>query len=171
MRRKFKNANGQLVTKGLFLEPACWDTTFVVYTLKEEDYEYKGVVYPSLYKRYMEIADLTEYEFATQCFHSWRHWELIKDAPWIAKHLKEWRTELELKLKSRAIKEIGLEAFSAGKNAFAALKWIVEKGYVDKPAEGSRRGRPSKQDIREQAAEMAFSDEQIKQDLIRLGIN
>ncbi len=163
MRKKFKNSNGQLLRRGIFHEEAV-ERTNVMYTLRDEDYvpkqgtSHPAKGYPSLYRLYMDMMDVTEYEFATTYFHSWKHWLDVSNSPWFKPYITRWRQELELKLKVRAIKEIMHEASSGGKNSFAANKWLVEKGWA--PANGPGRGRPSKQEIKQTAFEMA-QDESI----------
>lgn len=151
MRSKFKNSNGQLLRRGIFLEEAV-EPTNIIYTLRDEDH--KG--YPSLYRLYMEMMDVTEYEFATTYLHSWKHWQDVSNSPWFRPYIDRWRHELELKLKVRAIKEIMHEASSGGKNSFAANKWLVDKGWA--PTEGRGRGRPSKNDIKQAAYNLAQDD-------------
>ena len=172
---KFRR-NGTLVTKGLFLENYTTDRENVMYTLSREDKTIvlcdgvtKGDV-KSLYKLYMAAEDFIEYDFALKYFESWEHWQLVATATWMKDHITKWRSELEIKLKAMAVKEMIKEATLGGKNAFAALKWIIDKGWVDRPS-GPGRGRPSKDEIRRAAVEAAFSDNQIQDDLKRLGIN
>ncbi len=158
--------NGALVTRGLFLENYTADRESVMYSLSREDKN--GI--PSLYKLYLAMEDLTEYEFALTYFESWEHWQSIAEASWMKPHLDKWRTELMIKLKSMAVKEMIKEATLGGKNAFQALKWIIDKGWIEK-AQGPGRGRPSKEEIRRAAVEAAFSDTQVLDDVKRLGIN
>lgn len=165
MRSRFRR-NGALVTKGLFLENYTSDRENVMYSLSRQDKE--GA--PSLYKLYLSMEDLTEYEFALTYFESWEHWQSIAQAAWMEPYITKWRTELQIKLKSMAVKEMIKEATLGGKNAFQALKWIIDKGWIERPA-GPGRGRPSKEEIRKAAVEAAFSDTQIQDDLKRLGIN
>ena len=166
MRRKFRR-NGTLVTKGLFLENYTADQDNVMYTLKRDSYK----DLPSLYKLYMDCEDLTEYEFANTYFESWEHWQSIATAAWMQEHLTKWRQELEIKLKSMAVKEMIKEATLGGKNAFQALKWIIDKGWIERAHAQHGRGRPSKEQIKQAAMEAAFSDKQIQDDIKRLGIN
>ena len=137
-----------------------------LYTLK--DYDTK---YPSLKKLYLEFKDLTEYEFATKYLGGWDHWQHLLQQPWFSDHVLKWRTELELKLQAEALKRVLDEAEADGRNAFAANKLIISKGYVPKQTEVNRRGRPSKDEIRKAAAEEAFNVESVEEDLKRLDIN
>ena len=164
-RSKFRR-NGTLVTKGLFLENYTPDRENVLYTFKKEDHGQ----YRSLYKLYMASEDLIEYDFANAYFESWEHWQSIVNALWMKEHISKWRSELEIKLKSLAVKEMVKEAMLGGKNAFQALKWIIDKGWIER-TQIHGRGRPTKDEIRKAAMDAAFSDNQIQDDLKRLGIN
>ena len=164
-RKKFRR-NGTLVTRGLFIEDYREEKGNVMYTLARTDKKNAR----SLYKLYMAMEDITEYEFANTYFESWEHWQSIASATWMKEHLSKWRSELEIKLKAMAVKEMIKEATLGGKNAFQALKWIIDKGWVER-ATGPGRGRPSKDEIRQAAIDAAFSDNQIQDDLKRLGIN
>lgn len=157
---KFKTVTGLYLLGKLFLEQAYHDTERVLYTLKDEDH--RG--YPSLYRLYMEMEDLTEYEFANKHLDGWKHWEMLSSALWFRPFIVRWRKELELKLKARALREIMEEAASGGKHAFQANKYLIEKGWVEKP-EG-KRGRPSKNEILQEA----LSPSDVSEDLERITI-
>ncbi len=137
-----------------------------LYTLKDKDH--KG--FPSLYRLYMEEADLTEFIFAGKYLESWEHWQLLQECSWFKEYLNRWRTELELKIKAEALKRLQEEAIGSSKNSYNANRFLIEKGWVDKQAEASRRGRPSRDEITKQAIEIAFNEKQIKEDLERLNI-
>lgn len=136
-KSKLKASNGVPLTQGLFLEIGY--TEFSVFTTKDSDYEYNGKVYPSLKRLYLEMEDVGEYEFATTYLLGWSHWQRMCSNKQIYKYIEEWREELELKLRSRAIKavydKIGTE------QGINAAKWIAEKGWDKKSV-----GRPSKQE-------------------------
>jgi hypothetical protein len=132
-----------------------------VYTLSDEDHE-NGT--PSLYKIYMAMEDITEYEFANYCFTGWEHWTTLCNCSWFKPYINRWRTELELKLKAQAIRRIRDEAEFGGKNSYQANKWVVDRGWI----EGDRKGRPTKQQIKEEAAARAAEINRIEEDLKRL---
>lgn len=132
-----KANNGVPLTQGLFLEIGYGE--FAVFTLKDDDYDYNGKVYISLKKRYLEMEDIGEYEFATTHLLGWAHWQRMCANKQILKHIEEWRYELELKLRSRAIKAVVKKTFT--EQGINAAKWIAEKGW-DK----GKVGRPSKQE-------------------------
>ena len=67
-----QDSMGRPLTQSLFLELGY--TEHSVYTLKEQDYAYKGKNYPSLKRLYLKEEDVTEYEFATKHLLGWQHW-------------------------------------------------------------------------------------------------
>ena len=161
---RFRTAQNVRLTRGLFLE---WAPDTALYTLRDQDYKGK----PSLYRIYMEISDPTEYQFATAALEGWEHWQMLAEATWFKPYVQRWRTELELKIKSEALKRIGQEAQAGSKASFAANKFLVEKGYIDKTVEPNRRGRPTKAEIERKAKELAFDQTNLQDDIKRIGLN
>ena len=158
-KKKFKDTGGRLLTQSLFLEIGYTDRA--VYTLDDGDKEYKGKTYPSLKRLYLEHEDVTEYDFAQTHLLNWNHWQRLLKNKVVAKHIGEWREELELKIRSQAIQDI--VAMSAEDKGFQAAKWLAEKGWDKKGA-----GRPKK-DTTEQDAKMdALLNEEFGEDLARL---
>ena len=133
-RDKMLTSDGRPITQSLFLEMGY--TEHSVYTLKDDDYDYNGKVYPSLKRLYLELEDTTEYDFATQYLLGWKHWQRITENKGLAPHIQEWRDELELKLRSRAVKQM-LQLASEG--SYQASKWLADRGWDTRAA-----GRPTK---------------------------
>ena len=133
-----KSTNGIPLTQSLFLEIGYTD--YAVYTLKDEDYEYKGKIYPSLKKLFIEMEDVGEYLFASEYLLGWDHWQRLCANKQVAEHIDKWRYELELKLRSQAI--IQIKQKSKLENGINAAKWIAEKGWDKRTA-----GRPTKAEI------------------------
>lgn len=129
---------GRPLTQSLFLELQY--SEYAVYTLKEDDYEYKGKVYPSLKKLYLKEEDPTEYAFATKYLLGWQHWKRLCENKAIAKHIDEWREELELKLRCQAIRDMQSLCASESGN-YSAAKFLADRGWEKRGA-----GRPSKAD-------------------------
>jgi len=144
-KEELKDTMGRPLTQSLFLELGYSD--FSVFTLKDDDYEYNGKVYPSLKKLFLESMDITEYEFATKNLLGWKHWQRLCANKAILKHVEEWRDELEIKLASQGVKSI-VEGAKFGNQTSA--KWLAERGWM-----GKKVGRPSKV---EKAAQKAFDD-------------
>lgn len=158
-KSQLKTSNGIPLTQGLFLEIGYKE--YAVFTTKDEDYEYNGRIYPSLKRLYLEMEDVGEYEFATTYLLGWNHWQRLCSNKEVAKHVDEWRYELELKLRSKAIKSI-LKKTNVEQGINAA-KWIAEKGWDKRKA-----GRPTKEDIQKETRIQADLDRQFQEDLKRL---
>lgn len=161
----FRNPMGRRYLRALFFEEVGEDKSTVVYTLKREDH----LGYPSLYRLYMETADPTEYRFARDHLDGWSHWKELSEADWFAPYIDEWRLELEVRLRSTALARILDEATSnTSNNAYHANKYLLEGSW--KPKESSKRGRPSKDTIRQEIIAQAASRREIEDDAERLGL-
>jgi hypothetical protein len=128
-----RTLGGQAITQSLFLELGYSD--HAVYTLKGEDYTYRGKVYPSLKRLYMEAMDPHEYDFASEHLLGWDHWQRIVNNKQLTPYVNAWRRELEIKIRS-----VGFQGMlkKAEKGDRVAQRWLAEKGYDKRPA-----GRPS----------------------------
>lgn len=133
-RTAFCTEVNKVRTKSLFYETSYGDLTWVLFTLKEDDIEAHGRTFLSLRKLYLSLVpnDPTEYEFAQTVFGSWPIWETISKSPLLRKDVAEWRREVEIKIKSLAIKSIAEEMNSGGRSSFGAAKLLLEKGWLDK---------------------------------------
>lgn len=152
-KSKFKDSIGKYITQSLFLENG-YDEDKAVYTLKDQDWEYKGRTYKSLRLLYLQEMDVTEYEFANKYLWGWDHWQRIVNNQLMTETIAGWRDELEVKLRAQGIRAILLNSI----DSFAAAKWIADGKWEVK------RGRPSKAElarerkIRENAVKEAESD-------------
>lgn len=136
-KSNLKDTLGRPLTQGLFLEIG-YDTKYAVFTLEDEDKEYKGKKYPSLKKCYLECADPTEYQFAKKYLLSWKHWRRLNDNNVLRVYFDEWREELEVATRSEAILSI-VDMTSSDQGNFQAAKWLADRGWDKRGA-----GRPSK---------------------------
>ena len=159
-RDKMLDSRQRPLTQSLFLEIGY--TEEAIYTLKEVDHEYNGKIYTSLKRLYLEMEDPTEYEFAVSYLLGWRHWERMCANVLIRKHIDEWREELDLKLRSRAIKQAMQAAASVGGN-FQASKWLADKGWQEKTT-----GRPKKDEVEKEKRIREKIDEEFTSDVLRL---
>lgn len=157
-KSKLLDSGGKPLTQSLFLEIGYSDQS--VYTLKEDDYEYKGTVYPSLKRLYMEMSDPTEYDFAIKYLLGWKHWKRLCANKLIRSYIDEWREELELKLRSKGVKE-AMKAAELG--GFQAAKWLADKGWDQRQA-----GRPSKAEIERETKVIARLNDEFSADIVRL---
>ncbi len=136
------------------------DKAKVLYTLK--DFPHAG--YKSLYLEYLSAADPTEYSFATTFLHNFDHWERLCKCKWFLPYVTRWRKELELKIRSAALKRLMAEGKSDSKNAFQANKYLLEKGWIER----NEKGRPSKDQIQQEAKRQAEDQKVLDADFIRI---
>ena len=162
----FRHPNGsRRYLRGLFLEEST-DKSSVLYTLKERDYN----GYPSLYLRYMEEADPTEYRFAVKYLENWSHWQELSQSDWFQVYISQWRQELSTKLRSQFITNlVALATTPDNPSHFAANKYLLEA--TEKPTGASKRGRPSRDEVRAELTRLAASKSQIDKDAERIGLN
>lgn len=168
MNPKFRNATNGRYLKGLFYETTLADKSSVSYTLKDWDHTVEDTTYPSLYRLYLEKEDLTEYEFANAYLDGWEHWEMLTNCNWFKPYVERWRKELSLKVKAKALSRLKAEAASSSKNAFVANRFLIEKGWVESEGSSKGRGRPSKEEVKAAAHEIAITDKRIDEDYARL---
>ena len=151
-KSKFKDKMGRYLTQSLFLEYQ-YDHEVAIYTLKDNDYEFEGKMFPSLRKLYLEMMDPTEYEFANKYLWGWEHWQRIVENKQMFAHIQRWQEELEVKIRAQAVKRmLNLDG------NFNAVKWAADGHW------NVRRGRPTKAErererkIRDRAVEETMDD-------------
>lgn len=159
-REMLLDSEGRPLTQSLFLEVGYNEKA--IYTFKEVDHVYQGKTYISLKKRFIEMEDPTEYEFATTYFLSWKHWLRICENKLLRAQIDEWREELEMKLRSRAVKQ-AMQAAGSPSGNFQASKWLVDKGWDPK-----RAGRPSKDELERESRIREKIDDEYSGDIARL---
>jgi hypothetical protein len=135
-RSKFKDDKGRYLTQSLFIELSYSDPEWAIYTLTDEDKELNGRHYVSLRKLYLEMKDPTEYAFATKYLWGWEHWQKIVNNAIIREYIDRWRDELEVKIRSDAVRSM----LKLDTN-FNAVKWAADGHW------NVRRGRPSKNEL------------------------
>lgn len=162
---KFRNDVNQRFTRLLFWEEATTEKTYVLYTLKRQDY--KG--YPSIYRLYMEMEDTSEFDFANKYFEDYEHWQIICEADWMSWRIAKWRIELQTKLKARALNVIKDEAFSGSRSALQAAKFLLEKGWVD-AKESKLSKKQQKEAIKNEAKRQSNQNENIQETMDRIGL-
>ena len=155
----------RLKLSSLFLEPK-YNVETALYTLNDRDKEYKEQTFPSLYKLYITMADVTEYNFANKYLESFQHWDALCSEEFFKPHIQRWRKELELKVKSEALLEIIAQSQAEDpRKRLEASKYLYEKVYI---SNSNGRGRPSKAEVRKEAERQAREQKIITQDYERL---
>lgn len=157
-REQLLDSAGRPLTQSLFLEFGYGEAA--IYTMKDIDHIWNGKTYVSIKKLYLLEEDPTEYDFAIKYFLSWGHWQRICENKMIRKYIDEWRDELEMKLRSRAVKEM-IKNSSKGK--IVASKWLADKGWAQRGA-----GRPTKAEIEGEKAFRASVASEFSDDVARL---
>lgn len=153
-----KDKMGRPLTQSLFLELGY--NAYAVYTLQDQDHTYKGRVYPSLKRLYLECGDPTEYEFATTHLLGWKHWERICANKRILEEIVEWRAELEVKLRSEGVRN-AIQHAQGG--TFQAAKWLADRGWDKRAA-----GRPTKEEKERDDKFDEIAKDEFGEDIARL---
>jgi hypothetical protein len=157
-------------TKGLFYETTLPEERPIFgtkWTLKEKDLVVIDKTYTSMKRVYLEMEDVTEYDFAIATLGSYKHWERLVESPIIRKHIDQWRKELNLKLKARAMKSIIRSATEDEKLSFQAMKYLADNEYLDKKG---KRGRPSKEEINAELRKEVETSMTFRDDAERIGL-
>lgn len=166
---KLKGVNGKGRTKSLFYELSYVDPSDSIFTLKEQDIEAHGKHYVSLQALYLALVpnDPTEYEFSQTVFGSWSIWQNIASSTVIKTHVARWRKEVEVKVKSEAIKAIAEEMKTGGRSSFSAAKLLLDKGWLDKDtASQAKKKLVAKEEEEESKQALSL----LSQDADRLGL-
>lgn len=155
-KSRFKDEKGRYIVQGLFLEDR-YNTDLSVYTLDGVDKDYKGVVYPSLKRLYLEEADPKEYTFANKYLFDWDHWQRVCNNAVMGRHVEKWREELELMLVSEGVS--ALIDLALNDKSYQAAKYLADMGW-DKRG----RGRPSKAEVEQHLKQKSRDDSEFDRD-------
>jgi hypothetical protein len=159
-KSRFRDEKNRYIVQGLFLEDT-YNPELASYTLSGDHKEYKGKMFPSLKKLYLEEGDPNEYTFATTHLYDWPHWLRIVKNKTLAPHVEEWRKELELSLRSEGIATLIDLGINGG--SYQAAKWLADKGWDVK-----EKGRPSNEQIQAEIVKQAKEQEKFSGDIALL---
>jgi|TARA_R110000796_G_scaffold104371_1_gene214207 hypothetical protein len=163
LKTPFTTKGGNFITQALFLELSYNDTRYSIYTLDDDDKEFKGETYYSLKKLYLLCDDVTEYTFATTWLGGWQHWQrLLEKTTSLHPYIESWREELEVKLRSQGLLGV-LESASNGN--YNAQKYLTDKGW------DTKRGRPSKEEVSGEKKKKAMIKSEVDEDAQRIGLH
>jgi hypothetical protein len=155
---KFKDKQGRWRTESLFVETSRvgekYEPMFVLSPDKHTDEK------PCLRTLYMEAADPTEYSFATTYLGGWKHWLQLSGSWFFKEYIKEWREELEVKLRSEGVRA---QRKLAAKGNVNAAKWLAEKGWDKRKA-----GAPSKEEVSRELKVSSKLSEELDEDYKRV---
>lgn len=152
-RAKFKDDKGAYITQSLFLEVG-YDAERAIYTFSDEDKEYQGNTYKSLRKLYLDMADPTEYHFATTYLWGWEHWQRIVNNKLLAAEVTKWREELEVKLRAIGVRNI----IAQSGNTMVAAKWVADGQWDTARQRKTKEGKAAEKHVRERAHKEAQDD-------------
>lgn len=163
LKDQMKDEMGRFRTTSLFFENCApgREKYPAVYTLTDQEGKH-GL--HSAKKIYMEAEDPTEYQAAMDLVGNWKHWQRLCATKWFKAVVNEWREELEIKLRSKAVKQVIKLAKEDGKDTRMAAKWVATKSWKDK----STRGRPSKEEVERQVKIDARIDAETEDDYLRI---
>ena len=162
-RSNYLDSCGRYRTRSLFVELIQKEQVAAGY---KPVYSLAGdTKYEDLHELYMECGDPTEYEFAISAWGSWEHHERMVELDWFMEYLNTWRAELQVKMKSQAIKALMEVAVGSGNRGITAAKYIASYGWEKKA------GRPSKADQEKAKRTKAGIDEETQDDAKRLGLH
>ena len=158
-----KDNTGRYLTRALFVE---------LTTDKEMEEKYPPrCTLKEAHDLYMEIADPTEYEFAKALLDSdyttfWDQWRRIANMPDFLVFLTKWREELDVKIRSTAIRSLMDISASDDKGSAVASKWLAEKGYAKRKG----AGRPSSEEIERERHIAAALTSTVEEDANRISL-
>ena len=127
-----------------------------IFTLKPYDYN----EHRSLKQVYMDLEDPTEGLIGTEVFTSYEHWKQMTTLAWFKDILAEWREELEMKLRAKALAEL----IRQSPRSTAAAQFLAKKGWED------RRGRPTRAE-KAGALKKAIGDSDKVTELFKRAVN
>lgn len=160
-----KDSQGRFRTQSLFWESRHPDMS-PVFTKKK--YNHNGCI--SMYEKYMEIADPTEYQVAIRLLGSWDHWDKLCQLSWFKEMVEDWRAELKLRMASEIymnMKETSTNA-KGTPQGIQADKWLHEQ-YGDLPPK-AKRGRPSLAEKQKALKESIEDERDLTEDAITIGL-
>lgn len=128
----------------------------------------KGLTtYPSLKELYMSYHHVPEheYEFAMDVFGSWQHWIVLCTTSSLREMIKEWRTELSVKMKAEAIRSMIVASKESSAVGVNAAKYLADEGYMPKKV-----GRITKEEKLREIKKAAGVRDDLAGDMERLGL-
>jgi hypothetical protein len=113
----------------------------------------------------MEEQDPEEYKVAMRIFGSWAHWKRLLDNKKIMKYIIQYREELDVSIRSGAVRSLIASAMLDSPKGISAAKYIAEKGWKKRKA-----GAPSKAEVQSELKAQVDIDKELEEDMKRLNI-
>lgn len=110
---------------------------------QKEDNSENAEFIAELKEKFLSLEDPTEYAFALEVFKSWGLYNRIKkDSAILRAYLAEWHSELEVRLRSKALKDI----ISKSEKSSEASKYLFEGKYKKQLEDYSKDKQKKKED-------------------------
>jgi hypothetical protein len=78
-------------------------------------------------------------------FGTWDIWDTIRTNPSLRRYYSKWREEVDVRIKSEAIRSIAEEMREGGRSSFTAAKLLLERGWIEKVNPYDRKSERQKQ--------------------------
>ena len=163
-QNQLRDSNNAPLTQSLFVETNGTQKDPIM-TLGDNDLKMNGNTLYSLKKIYMEEADPEEYKVAMRIFGSWAHWRRLLDNKKIMKYIVQYREELDVSIRSGAVRSLIASAMLDSPKGISAAKYIAEKGWKKRKA-----GAPSREEVKSELKAQVEIDAELEEDMKRLNI-
>lgn len=161
LNNPFKNSRGIYRVQSMFYDMS-YDADTAVYVLRDKPMSKDGKEFPSLKQLYLDFEDVTEYEFATTYLDGWKHWKALQNNPHVMSHIEEWREELEVKLRAKAIRSIMSQA-QGDKASYQAAKFLADRQWIKRGV-----GAPSKDEVEGEKRKQAKISSELDSHIARM---
>lgn len=135
---------GKFLTQSLFVETNNTEEP-APYTLATYDRQKDGRLIQSLHKRYVEMEDIGEFEFANKYFENYHHWLKVKASAFFKDYYAAMVTELNAKMRSKSIKQMRQQV-DEGTASQATLKYLADNDYQKAPVGKPKRTKAPKKE-------------------------
>lgn len=152
-KKTLKDTKHHYRTQSMFIEFAV-DKYPAYYTILDQDKVVGGKVYKSFKQLYLEIADPTEWEVATTLFGGWDQWDAVVNSYKIGPLVEKCREELEIKLRSKAVRALIQTAETEGSKGSVAAKYIAEGRWKGRKQNTTKTDNKVEAAIKEDAARL-----------------
>lgn len=111
-------------------------------------------------QEYIADGDPTGYTTAKRLLGDYGYWRFLNKVSWFREAVKLWDEELEAKLYAEGMATIRQMAAGDDPKALQAAKYLANLEFkVDK--QGSKRGRPSKEEVEGRLNQMAEEEQEL----------
>lgn len=117
-------------------------------------------------KTFVELMDVTGYEWAMKYLNSWEHFERLLQSDWFFSEYQKWCDEVKANLKAAALKRISVISATSENEAqaLAASRYLAEGGWE------RTRGRPSKNELKGEMKRLVEKVSHTDEDMQRIGL-